>query len=43
VGALGAAVGALGGGWLGRYMDRQAAQLDAIPGAQVEKRRPRCA
>ncbi len=35
---IGAATGALAGGLIGNYLDKQAAGLDAIPGAQVEKR-----
>ncbi len=35
---IGAATGALAGGLLGNYLDKQAAELDAIPGAEVEKR-----
>ena len=35
---IGAATGALAGGLIGNYLDKQAAELDAIPGAQVEKR-----
>jgi outer membrane protein OmpA-like peptidoglycan-associated protein len=36
--AIGAVAGALAGGLIGRYLDQQARDLDAIPGAQVEKR-----
>ncbi len=35
---IGAATGAIAGGLIGGYLDRQAAELDAIPGAEVEKR-----
>ena len=35
---IGAATGAIAGGLIGRYLDRQAQELDAIPGAVVEKR-----
>ncbi len=35
---IGAATGAIAGGLIGSYLDRQAAELDAIPGAEVEKR-----
>ena len=35
---IGAATGALAGGLIGNYLDKQAAELDAIPGADVEKR-----
>jgi outer membrane protein OmpA-like peptidoglycan-associated protein len=35
---IGAAAGGLTGGLVGRYLDQQAAELDAIPGADVEKR-----
>ncbi len=35
---IGAATGAIAGGLIGRYLDNQAAELDAIPGAEVEKR-----
>jgi outer membrane protein OmpA-like peptidoglycan-associated protein len=35
---IGAAAGALAGGLVGRYLDQQAAELDAIPGAEVQKR-----
>ena len=35
---IGAATGALEGGLIGNYLDKQAAELDAIPGADVEKR-----
>lgn len=35
---VGAAAGALTGGLIGRYLDNQAAELDAIPGAEIEKR-----
>ncbi len=35
---IGAATGALAGGLIGNYLDKQAAELDAIPGAEVEKR-----
>ena len=35
---IGAAAGALAGGLIGNYLDKQAAELDAIPGAEVQKR-----
>ena len=35
---IGAAAGALAGGAIGAYLDRQAEELDAIPGAEVQKR-----
>ena len=35
---IGAATGAIAGGLIGSYLDKQAAELDAIPGAEVEKR-----
>lgn len=35
---IGAATGALAGGAIGAYLDRQAQELDAIPGAEVQKR-----
>jgi outer membrane protein OmpA-like peptidoglycan-associated protein len=35
---IGAATGALAGGLLGRYLDNQAKELDAIPGADVQRR-----
>ena len=35
---IGAATGAIAGGLIGNYLDKQAAELDAIPGAQVERR-----
>ena len=35
---IGAVTGALAGGLLGQYMDNQARDLDAIPGATVERR-----
>ncbi|MCP4007570.1 MAG: OmpA family protein [bacterium] len=35
---IGAAAGAISGGLVGKYLDQQAADLDAIPGADVEKR-----
>lgn len=35
---IGAAAGAITGGLAGKYLDQQAADLDAIPGADVEKR-----
>ena len=35
---IGAATGAIAGGLIGGYLDKQAAELDAIPGAEVEKR-----
>ena len=35
---IGAATGALTGGLLGRYLDQQAQELDAIPGADVRRR-----
>ena len=34
---IGAATGALAGGLLGNYMDKQAKELDAIPGADVTR------
>jgi outer membrane protein OmpA-like peptidoglycan-associated protein len=34
---IGAATGALAGGLIGRYMDNQAKELDAIPGAEVTR------
>jgi outer membrane protein OmpA-like peptidoglycan-associated protein len=34
---IGAATGALAGGLIGRYMDNQAKELDAIPGADVTR------
>ena len=33
---IGAAAGALAGGTIGAYLDRQAQELDAIPGAEVQ-------
>jgi outer membrane protein OmpA-like peptidoglycan-associated protein len=35
---IGAAAGAVAGGLIGHYLDRQAQELDAIPGADVERR-----
>ena len=35
---IGAAAGAMAGGLIGRYLDQQAAELDAIPGAEIERR-----
>ena len=35
---IGAATGAIAGGLLGRYLDQQAQELDAIPGAEVQRR-----
>jgi outer membrane protein OmpA-like peptidoglycan-associated protein len=35
---IGAASGALAGGLIGRYLDQQAKDLDAIPGAEVQRR-----
>lgn len=35
---IGAATGAVAGGLLGRYLDNQARELDAIPGADVQRR-----
>jgi outer membrane protein OmpA-like peptidoglycan-associated protein len=35
---IGAATGAVAGGLLGRYLDTQARELDAIPGADVQRR-----
>ena len=35
---IGAAAGAAAGGLIGRYLDDQAKELDAIPGAEVERR-----
>jgi outer membrane protein OmpA-like peptidoglycan-associated protein len=35
---IGAATGALAGGLIGRYLDNQAKELDAIPGADVQRR-----
>lgn len=35
---IGAATGALAGGLIGRYLDNQAKELDAIPGAEVQRR-----
>src|SRR5512145_2432146 len=35
---IGAAAGALSGGLIGNYLDKQAQELDAIPGAEVERR-----
>jgi outer membrane protein OmpA-like peptidoglycan-associated protein len=35
---IGAATGALAGGLVGRYLDNQARELDAIPGADVQRR-----
>jgi outer membrane protein OmpA-like peptidoglycan-associated protein len=35
---IGAATGALAGGLIGNYLDKQAKEIDAIPGAEVERR-----
>jgi outer membrane protein OmpA-like peptidoglycan-associated protein len=35
---IGAATGALAGGLIGAYLDKQAEELDAIPGAEVQRR-----
>jgi outer membrane protein OmpA-like peptidoglycan-associated protein len=35
---IGAATGALAGGLIGAYLDKQAQELDAIPGAEVQRR-----
>jgi outer membrane protein OmpA-like peptidoglycan-associated protein len=35
---IGAAAGALAGGLIGKYLDDQARELDAIPGADVQRR-----
>jgi outer membrane protein OmpA-like peptidoglycan-associated protein len=35
---IGAAAGGLAGGMIGRYLDNQAQELDAIPGAEVQRR-----
>jgi outer membrane protein OmpA-like peptidoglycan-associated protein len=35
---IGAAAGALAGGLVGHYLDKQAQELDAIPGADVQRR-----
>lgn len=35
---IGAATGAVAGGLIGRYLDKQAQELDAIPGADVQRR-----
>ena len=35
---IGAAAGAMAGGLIGNYLDKQAAELDAIPGAEVQRR-----
>ena len=35
---IGAAAGAVTGGLIGRYLDNQAQELDAIPGAEVQRR-----
>ncbi len=35
---IGAAVGGLSGGLIGNYLDKQAAEIDAIPDANVERR-----
>jgi outer membrane protein OmpA-like peptidoglycan-associated protein len=35
---IGAAAGAITGGLIGRYLDQQAKELDAIPGAAVQRR-----
>lgn len=35
---IGAATGAIAGGLVGNYLDKQAKELDAIPGAEVERK-----
>lgn len=35
---IGAATGAVAGGLVGNYLDKQAKELDAIPGAEVERK-----
>jgi outer membrane protein OmpA-like peptidoglycan-associated protein len=35
---IGAATGAIAGGLVGAYLDKQAQELDAIPGAEVQRR-----
>lgn len=35
---IGAATGAIAGGLIGTYLDKQAQELDAIPGAEVQRR-----
>ena len=35
---IGAATGAIAGGLIGAYLDKQAQELDAIPGAEVQRR-----
>ena len=35
---IGAATGAIAGGLIGNYLDKQAQELDAIPGADVQRR-----
>jgi outer membrane protein OmpA-like peptidoglycan-associated protein len=35
---IGAATGAIAGGLIGQYLDKQAEELDAIPGADVQRR-----
>ncbi len=35
---IGAATGAIAGGLIGNYLDKQAKEIDAIPGADVERR-----
>ncbi len=35
---IGAATGAIAGGLIGSYLDKQAQELDAIPGAEVQRR-----
>ena len=35
---IGAATGAIAGGLIGKYLDNQAQELDAIPGAEVQRR-----
>lgn len=35
---IGAATGAVAGGLIGRYLDKQAQELDAIPGAEIQRR-----
>jgi len=35
---IGAATGAIAGGLVGNYLDKQAKEIDAIPGAEVERR-----
>ena len=38
---IGAATGAIAGGLVGNYLDKQAKEIDAIPGAEVERKRRR--